>query len=107
MMVSRAIRAAALVCMVSSCSGSRQVYNPVTPPTGEEPVVAAAVTGVAVGVYALGGGCRIADCPADTVCNPASERCERIECGGPLTDPNAGCPASSQCSANSGTCVPF
>jgi len=92
---------------VQACAGSRDEYRPYLPlpQHSHNPAVAAAVTGVAVAAYAVGGGCKIADCPADTVCNPGTERCERIECSDSI--PNGDCPPSTQCSASSGTCVPF
>jgi hypothetical protein len=95
----------AAVWLVLGCSGSREPYHPYVPDHTNDPVVAGVITGAAVAVYAVGGGCKIADCPADTICNPGSERCERIECGGPVA--NDPCPPSSQCSSTSGTCVPF
>jgi hypothetical protein len=75
-------------------------------PHSNQPAVVAAVTGVAVTTYAVAGGCKIADCPADTVCNPSTERCERIQCGGPPASSD-GCPPSTQCSQATGTCIPF
>ena len=67
--------------------------------------VAAAVAGVAAVIYVAGGGCKISDCPSDMVCNPATERCERLECDGPPRIDT--CPAGSQCSPSTQTCVPF
>lgn len=94
-------------CAAQACSGTRQADYPITPQVNEnDPAILAAVTGAAVTTYALGGGCKIASCPADTVCNPSSERCERIECDDTQAKVDV-CPPSSQCSAATGTCVPF
>ncbi len=88
-----------------ACTGSRDPAPLYPRLHSNDAAFAAAVTGVAAVAYATGGGCRISDCPSDTVCNPATERCERVECSGP---PDASvCPSGSQCQASTGTCVPF
>ncbi len=97
--------ALALVAFVG-CVGSRQ-QEPIYPQVyTHSPGFAAGVTAAAAVIYVAGGGCKISDCPADTVCNPATERCERVECAGPSNGPDA-CPSGSQCEARTGTCVPF
>lgn len=89
------------------CPGSRGhsgVVPEETTPVGKG-AFAAGVAGVAAVTYVAAGGCKIADCPADTVCNSETERCERITCStAPLANP---CPGGSACSASTGTCVPF
>lgn len=95
-----------LAGVVLGCGGAHEAYEPALPRRTGDAVVAGVITGAAVVTYAAAGGCRIAECPADTVCNAATERCERIECSGPRADADV-CPPSSQCSSTTGTCVPF
>jgi hypothetical protein len=62
--------------------------------------------GTAAVIYVAGGGCKISDCPTDTVCNPKTERCERLECSNDGLGPS-GCPTGTQCNSTSKTCVSF
>ena len=106
MRIGRWIPAIALSTLQLGCPGSRGHSGvvPETTPVGKG-AFAAGVAGVAAVTYVAAGGCKIADCPADTVCNSETERCERITCStSPLANP---CPANSSCSASTGTCVSF
>jgi hypothetical protein len=97
---------AGALAVLGCATGSRVEHTPlVSVPAVRNEVDVAVVTGIAAVTYVAAGGCNVADCPADTVCNPSSQRCVRIECNGPLAVDV--CPAASQCSSATGTCVPF
>lgn len=89
-----------------ACSAASRSPLPYPQQSTSDEAIAAGVTATAAVIYAVGGGCKISDCPAATVCNPATERCERIECGGPVAKVDL-CPSGSQCDPRSGSCVPF
>jgi hypothetical protein len=95
-----------LIGLLAACSSARHPYDTYPDVHTSDYAVAGVLTGTAAVIYATAGGCTISECPADTVCNPATERCERIECGGPLAKPTA-CPSGTQCENRTGTCVPF
>ena len=101
------IAALGLSMLLFGCPGSRPQSGvvPETVPVGKD-AFAAGVAGVAALTYVAAGGCKIADCPADTVCNAETERCERIACSSTSALAET-CPNGSSCNASTGTCVPF
>lgn len=105
-MMKRSWRLGVVLGFLAGCAGNMQMECPRDPATGMSQCTtstssvgnAAAVTGVAAGVYSV-TGCTVNGCQLPDRCNHITKRCEPIRC-----DEAQLCPAGYSCDLKTKLC---